>query len=110
MPLWSTMNDNLFSQKWIIYLPFENKSKGSDGSSGKGMPVDNKHVMAHSSVEWNLSDDVHASIAKLQRNHGYVRLTPLKETSKASLSLHFLSNLLLFFFSEEETLRILNGK
>lgn len=59
------------------------------------MPVDDQHVMAHSSVERNLSDDVHSGIAELQRNNGYVRLTALNKIAITSLTLHVC---LLFFF------------
>lgn len=57
-----------------MYVPLKNESKWSNSCSGKGVPVDNKHIVAHSTVERSLSDDVHTSIAKLQRNHCYVWL------------------------------------
>lgn len=46
--------------------------------------------MAHASIEGNLGDDVHASVAKLEGDHGYVRLTSFPETPTAtSIRFHF---------------------
>lgn len=73
----------------ILYVPFENNSERSNSGGGKGVPVDDQHVMTHPPVEGNLSDDIHSSIAKLQRYHCYVRLTPLNETAKTTAPLHF---------------------
>ena len=79
---------NGFSSVWLV--PLENKSKGSNSCCSKGMPIYHKHIVAHPTVEGNLCDYVHTSISKLQRNHCYVRLAPLKKTSTTtSISFHF---------------------
>lgn len=52
------------------------------------MSIDDKHVMAHASVERNFGDDVHTGVAELERNHGYVWLTPMEEITKISFSSH----------------------
>lgn len=45
--------------------------------------------MAHPSVKGNLTDDIHASVAELQRDHGKVGFWALKEVAAASELLHF---------------------
>lgn len=71
--------------------PFKDEGKWNYDSSGKGMAINDKNIMAHSTVEGNLGDDVHAGIAKLQSNHGKVVFGVLKEVCTISkpLSGHF---------------------
>ena len=48
------------------------------------MAIYDKDVMVHAMVEGDLRDDVHACIAKLERDHGDIGLGPLKEITAAS--------------------------
>jgi len=77
---------------FLFYEPFKDEGKWSYDSSGKGMAINNKNIVAHPTVEGNLGDDVHACIAKLQSNHGKVVFRVLKEvcTKPRLFSGHFL--------------------
>lgn len=70
-------------------LPLEYESKWSDDSSGKGMAIDNKHIVAHPPIEGDLGDDVHPGVAKLEGDHGDVGLAFLDEVLEGSLAFHF---------------------
>lgn len=50
----------------LIKVPLKNESERGDDCGSKGMTIHNKNIVAHSSVEGNLGDDVHSGIAKLQ--------------------------------------------
>lgn len=52
--------------------PFENEGKRSNNSGSESVAINHKDVVAHALVERDLSDDVHACIPKLQRDHGEV--------------------------------------
>lgn len=71
-------------------LPLKNEGKWGNGYCGKGMPIDNKDIVARSSVQRSLGDYVHARVAELERHHGYVRLCAFEETCEAhNSSFHF---------------------
>lgn len=53
------------------------------------MAIDDKHIVAHPSIEGDLGDDVHASIAELEGDHGDVGLAFLDEVVEGSLAFHF---------------------
>lgn len=72
------------------FTPLQEDSKGGDDSSGDSMAINNEHVVAHSSVERNLGDNVHASISKLQGYHREIGFTVVQEGVAAPLLLHFL--------------------
>lgn len=87
-------------------VPLEEDGKRCYNSSSKGMPINNKHIMAHPPIERNFCDDVHPSIAKLQRSHCYVGLGPLEKIAKTtSFSLHFFLPSCVSCFSELEILK-----
>ena len=76
----------------INYLPLKDESKRSNSSGGKGVPIDNKDVVAHSPVKGDFGNYVHASITELKRDHGYVWLNLLNEiTETSNFSFHFVS-------------------
>ena len=68
------------------YIPFQKESEGSNSSCGKGMPVNDKNIMARPTIERSFCDYGQSSVPKLKRNHGYVRLKPLKITLTTSIS------------------------
>lgn len=65
-----------------MYVPLKNESEGSHGHGGEGMAVDNEDVVAHSTIERQLSDDIHSGVPKLKRYHGDVWLGGLEQTTK----------------------------
>lgn len=70
--------------------PFEHKGKGGDDRGGECVSINNKNVVAHAPIERHFSDNVHSGIPKLEGNHGYVRLSLLKEVAKPSFPFHFI--------------------
>lgn len=49
----------------VIYIPFEEKSKGGYDKSSESMTINNKNIVTHASVEGNFCDNIHSRIAKL---------------------------------------------
>lgn len=70
-------------RRYVLHIPLENKSKGCHDGSGKGMTVDNKDVVAHTTVEGNDGDDVHSSVAELEGDDCDVWVCTLKEMANA---------------------------
>lgn len=47
------------------FTPLKKEGKGSNNRGSKGVAVNHEHIVAHSSVQRNFGDDVHAGIAEL---------------------------------------------
>jgi hypothetical protein len=67
-----------------LYLSTKKSGVSNNGRSNC-VPVDDQYIVTHTIGERNFGNNIHTRIAKLQRNHGYVRFRPFKRTRQSTL-------------------------